>query len=65
MVMPDLELEEDYDDFVEILPDSRLVSVSMVLPGKQVRRVKRYCDENGYSLGQGLRILLLERLDEL
>lgn len=56
--MADLELRDDYDEYVDSLPDSKLVSVSMVLPGKQLREVKQFCDENGYSLGQGLRILL-------
>ncbi|MFB6144079.1 MAG: hypothetical protein ABEJ98_02090 [Candidatus Nanohaloarchaea archaeon] len=57
--MVDLDLGDDYDEYVEALPDSKLVTVSMVLPGDQLREVKQFCDENGYSLGQGLRILLM------
>jgi len=60
--MADLELEDNYDEYVETLPDSRLISVSMVLPGKQLREIKRYCNENGYSLAQGLRILLSKKI---
>jgi hypothetical protein len=63
--MADLELGDEYDEYVEALPDSKLVSVSMILPGKQLGELKKYCDENGYSLGQGLRILLLERLENV
>lgn len=59
-----LELGKDYDEYVEALPDSSLIAVGMSLPGKQVNHAKRVCLENGWNLGQGLRILLSDKIEE-
>lgn len=60
-----LELGKDYDEYVEALPDTALVRISQFfLEGKYVSHLKRVCLENGWNFGQGLRILLTEKIEE-
>jgi len=60
-----LELGRDYDEYVEALPDGSLISIEQFnLEGKYVSHLKRVCLERGWNFGQGLRILLTEKIEE-